>query len=115
MYEEALDIKRAVGDRLGEAITISNIGSIFEAQGELERALSFYKSALSIVRAGGNRPNEAITLNNMAGGYLGQGQFQRALARYEESLPIIKAVRDRKGATEVMIRLCREHPVFSTP
>src|SRR5262245_28483989 len=45
-YEEALLLFRAIGDRLGEAITLNNIGLVYESLGEMGKALDFYTRAL---------------------------------------------------------------------
>ena len=38
-YNEALPLKRAVGDRKGEAKTLYNIGSVYDSLGEKQKAL----------------------------------------------------------------------------
>ena len=40
--------RRAVGDRSGEATTLSNIGAAYESLGEMQKALEKYKEALPI-------------------------------------------------------------------
>jgi tetratricopeptide (TPR) repeat protein len=38
-YGHALPIRRAVGDRSGEAITLNDIGSVYDDLGERQKAL----------------------------------------------------------------------------
>ncbi|MBX0330682.1 tetratricopeptide repeat protein [Oscillochloris sp. ZM17-4] len=97
LYDEALPIRRAVGDRAGEATTLNNMAGVYQDLGQPQRALQLYDEALPIRRAVGDRAGEAATLNNMAGVYQGLGQPQRALQLYDEALPITRAVGDRAG------------------
>jgi CHAT domain-containing protein len=52
---------RAIGDRRGEAITLNNIGNVYESIGEWQKALEKFKEALPIRREIGDRRGEAIT------------------------------------------------------
>jgi len=70
---EALPIRRAVGDRAGEATTLNNMALVYDATGEPARALALYEEALPIARAVGDRAGEATTLNNMAAVYWQRG------------------------------------------
>ncbi len=49
-YEQALAIRREVGDRAGEGVTLSNIGAVYDEQGEDETAITYYQQALSIAQ-----------------------------------------------------------------
>jgi len=99
-----------VGDRGGEAITLNNIGGVYDALGEKQKALDFYNQALPIRRAVGDRGGEATTLNNIGAGggeaitlnnigrvYDALGEKQKALDYYNQALPILRAVGDRGG------------------
>ncbi|MFM6531961.1 MAG: tetratricopeptide repeat protein, partial [Dolichospermum sp.] len=54
-------MNRAVGARGGEATTLNNIGRVYNALGEKQKALDYYNQALPILRAVGDRGGEAIT------------------------------------------------------
>ena len=64
-FGQALPIRREVGDRAGEAVTLNNIGEVYRGLGEPQRALEYYGQALPILREVGDRGNEAVTLNNI--------------------------------------------------
>ncbi len=49
-----------MGDRRGEATTLNNIGLVYDALGEKQKALDFYNQALPILRAVGDRRGEAL-------------------------------------------------------
>ncbi|MCL6750391.1 CHAT domain-containing protein, partial [Nostoc sp. CCCryo 231-06] len=96
-YNQALPLRRAVGDRAGEATTLNNIGAVYSALGEKQKALDFYNQALPLRRAVGDRSGEATTLNNIGGVYDDLGEKQKALDFYNQALPLIRAVGDRSG------------------
>ena len=41
-------MRREVGDREGEAVTLSNIGNVYSELGEKQKALDYYSQALSL-------------------------------------------------------------------
>ncbi len=47
-YEKLLSIRRRLGDRKVEGMTLNNIGMIFSQKGEFKPALESYEKALSI-------------------------------------------------------------------
>jgi tetratricopeptide (TPR) repeat protein len=61
-YNQALPLWRAVGDRGGEASTLSNIGLVYKKLGERQKAPDYYNQALLLKRAVGDRSGEANTL-----------------------------------------------------
>ena len=102
--QEARLLYRAVGDRGGEAATLNNIGRVYDALGEKQKALDFYNQALPILRAVGdsealrrNRRVEATTLNNIGAVYDALGEKQKALDFYNQALPIRRAVGDSEA------------------
>jgi CHAT domain-containing protein/tetratricopeptide (TPR) repeat protein len=84
-----------VGDRAGEAATLNNIGHVYDALGEKQKALDYYQQALPLRRAVGDRAGEATTLNNIGVVYDALGEKQKALDHYQQSLPLSRAVGDR--------------------
>jgi Tfp pilus assembly protein PilF len=97
LYEQALPLRREVGDRAGEAATLNNMAGVYQATGQPQRALQLYEQALPLRREVGDRAGEATTLNNMAMVYQATGQPQRALQLYEQALPLRREVGDRAG------------------
>jgi tetratricopeptide (TPR) repeat protein len=64
-YEQALPIRREVGDRAGEATTLNNIGLVYDNTGQPQQALDLYERALPIRREVGDRAGEAVTCFNI--------------------------------------------------
>ncbi|MBI3159877.1 MAG: tetratricopeptide repeat protein [Chloroflexi bacterium] len=102
LYEQALPIRREVGDRAGEAVTLNNLAGVYDATGQMAKALALYEQALPIQREVGDRAGEAATLNNLAGVYQATGQMAKALALYEQALPITREVGDRAGEAAML-------------
>ena len=92
-----ISIRREVGDRAGEAVTLSNIGGVYDGLGERRRALEYHGQALPIMREVGNRAGEATTLNNFGAVHRGLGEPRRALEYYGQALPVVREVGDRAG------------------
>ncbi len=64
-YTQALEIYRQIGDRLGEAIALNNLGQVRYATGDYPGAAQATAQALEIYRQIGERRGEANTLNNL--------------------------------------------------
>ncbi|MEG3837296.1 tetratricopeptide repeat protein, partial [Microcoleus sp. Z1_C3] len=54
-YSQSLPLRRAVGDRSGEASTLNNIGLVYSDLGEKQKALEYYSQSLPLRRAVGDR------------------------------------------------------------
>ena len=63
--EEALDLFRAVGARLGEANVLQAIGDVQQFRKEMDAALASYAQALDLFRAVGARLGEANVLSSL--------------------------------------------------
>src|ERR1044072_8837070 len=62
-YGETLRLMREAGDQRGEAMTLTNVGTIYNFLGEPQKALENLNQALTVWRAIGDRHLEAITNN----------------------------------------------------
>jgi hypothetical protein len=63
----ALALRRAVGDRRGEAATLSNMGINYALVGDLQKALDSQIEALSLQRVFGDIPSGADSQRRLAG------------------------------------------------
>ncbi|MBP0035427.1 MAG: CHAT domain-containing protein, partial [Roseofilum sp. Belize BBD 4] len=104
-YEQALPIYIAVEDRGGEAVTLNNLGSVYDSIGEVQEAIKYYEQALPLFRAVEDRGGEATTLNNLGGIYDSIGEVQRAIAYYEQALPLHRSVQNREGEAAILNNL----------
>jgi len=96
-YEQALPLRRAGGDRGGEAATLSNIGAAWADLGEKHKALDYFVQALPLKWAVGDRGGEAATLHNIGTVWHDLGEPHKAIDYYEQALPLRRVAGDRGG------------------
>jgi tetratricopeptide (TPR) repeat protein len=88
MIDESLD------NLAGKAITLTHIGTIYEIQGNISKAIETYELALKINKKEGLIKNQAQCLNTVGVFYHRQGKYTKALENYEESLKIAEKLGD---------------------
>jgi CHAT domain-containing protein/Flp pilus assembly protein TadD len=96
-YMLASPLYHALGKTSDEAVTLSNIGAVYDNLGERQKALDFYTQALPLIRAAGDRSGEALTLKHIGAMYSALGEKQKALDYYFQALPLKRALGDRNG------------------
>ncbi|BCX02892.1 MAG: hypothetical protein KatS3mg053_0830 [Candidatus Roseilinea sp.] len=89
-YAQALDLFRAVGDRLGEANVLTAIGDVQQFRDERDAALASYAQALDLFRAVGAKLGEANV-------YLAIGQMQGEPELFEQAIAIYRQIGDAYG------------------
>ena len=107
-YAAALELFRAVGDRLGEANTLRAIGDVqsFRKE-EMEAALASYAAALELFRAVGDRLGEANTLQAIGDVLRFRDEYDQALAHYGQALELFRAVGARLGEANTLASMSR--------
>ncbi|MEH2281507.1 MAG: CHAT domain-containing tetratricopeptide repeat protein, partial [Nostoc sp.] len=85
-----------------EARTLNNIGQVYSALGEKQKALDLYNQALPLTRAVGERTGEAATLTSIGQVYFALGEKQKALDFYNQALPLTRAVGERTGEAAIL-------------
>jgi tetratricopeptide (TPR) repeat protein len=88
--QQALQIYREVGNRRGEAITLSGIGDVYRGMSQPQQAINLYQQALPIFREVGDLFQEAITLMSIARVYRSLGQKEQEINFYQQALPIFR-------------------------
>ncbi|MBW4563803.1 MAG: CHAT domain-containing protein [Mojavia pulchra JT2-VF2] len=101
-YQEALQLYRAVGDKVGEATTLKDMGSAYRSLGEYQKALDLFNQSLVLFRSVGDRSGEAKNLNNIGLAYSYLGEKQKALDFYNQALSLRRAVGDKKGEASTL-------------
>ena len=84
-------------DKENYGATLNNIGGIYWARGDYDRALAYLEPSLQISRELGDKRGEGTTLNNISGIYWARGDYDRALAYLEQSLQISRELGDKSG------------------
>jgi len=114
-YGEALRLLRQVGDRRGEAMTLTNIGSIYYGLSEPQTAIEPLDQALTIWRAIGDRHLEAITLSINARVYYALGEPLKALELYSLALPVMHAVGDQSAEAVTFMQIGGVYRLLGEP
>ena len=94
-YQQELALEQQIGDKAGEATTLSNIGSVYKELSQYAKALDFYQPSLAIERQVGDKAGEAKTLSNIGLVYDDLSQYAKALDFYQQALPIERQVGDK--------------------
>ena len=102
LHEEALAIRRALGDRRGVAIVLNDLGALARRAGDLARAAGLHEEALAIRRALGDRWGIAYSLDRLAALERDRGDLPRAAALYGESLRLFWALGNAGAAARCL-------------
>ncbi len=105
LYNQAMEIYRASGDRGDQASTLNNIGAAFQGQGDLTAAESKYRDAIEIYNAIGAKGLAANTLSNLGAQLQGQRNLDGAEKLYEQSLDMLREVNDKSHEATVLINM----------
>ncbi|MDZ8225908.1 tetratricopeptide repeat protein [Nostoc sp. ChiVER01] len=103
--QESLEIKREIGDRDGEGVSLGNLGNAYNFLGQYQRAIDFYQQSLEIKREIGDRNGEGTSLGSLGNAYNFLGQYQRAIEFLQESLEIKREIGDRNGEAKSLNNL----------
>jgi len=111
LFNEALPILRDLGDRAGEAATLTNIGRVYDGLGDRQQALRFYNEALPILRDVGHRAGEAVTRYNMAMIFRAEGRLAEAVRELEVVVDLDFKVQhpDLESDTAMLDQMKAEH------
>ena len=104
-YEEALAIRRALGDRGGVGAVLSNLGLLAFEQGDYASALDLHEQSLAIDRELGDRWGVAVSLMHLGEIAATHGDVARARAYDEESLAIFRELGDRAHVANALRHL----------
>jgi tetratricopeptide (TPR) repeat protein len=105
LTRQCLLIHRETGDRVNEAIALSNLGGGWLSVGDLAQARRELNAALQLLRANGDRVVEGATLGNLSTLALWQGDETRALALARQALDIAVAAQARDWEVVAGLRL----------
>jgi predicted ATPase/DNA-binding SARP family transcriptional activator/Tfp pilus assembly protein PilF len=85
LFEEALIVSRAAGEKPALAVTFNNYGLLARDGGDYATARRLFEEALAVNRETGDRKSQAPNLCNLAHTLLGEGDYAQAKRLYEEA------------------------------
>lgn len=94
-----------MGDRLGIARALNNLGDLAVHQSDLEQAATVLPEALAHFRAEGDRTGAAICLSNLAWLAQKRGEVARAEALQREALALARELGDTRRCAEALEEL----------
>ena len=114
-YGETLRLMREAGDRRGEAMTLTNMGTLYNLRNEPQKAFEHLDEALTVWRAIGDRHLEAITLLIKGGVYNARGEPHKAFDSYSLALPGMRAAGDRGGEGVTFLQIGNFYRLVGEP
>lgn len=104
-YGETLRLMREAGDRRGEAMTLTNMASIYNVLSEQQKARDYLNQALTVWHAVGDRHLEALTFLTSARLFYTIGEPRKSLEDCNLALPVMRAVADQSGEAGVLMQM----------
>ena len=99
--ETSLEIARQtfvdIGDRVGEASALNNLGSVTSDLHDIQRSVGLHQQALAASEEIGDRRGMSATLNNLAIVLKDQRRFDEARQAHERALAVRREIADRNG------------------
>ena len=93
-YAQALDLFRAVGDRLGEANVLQAMGDVQRLSGEHESALKNYDDALPLFHLIGSKLGEANVLASQSRLLVRMGEITKGEQLLEQAIAVRGEIHD---------------------
>ncbi|MFN9228988.1 MAG: tetratricopeptide repeat protein [Pseudanabaena sp.] len=94
---QALEIRREIKDRLGEAAGLGNLGLAYDSLGKYDKAIEFHLQSLAIDREIKDRLGELRSLGSLGSAYYSLGKYDKAIEFQLQSLEIAREIKDRLG------------------
>jgi tetratricopeptide (TPR) repeat protein len=105
LHASALSTARHLGDVLGQAAALTNLGRIYRVREEHEAAIARHAQALQLFNSLGHRLGKAIALNDLGTAQHQARQHSAATASLIRSLELYGAMHNQLGEANVLINL----------
>jgi DNA-binding SARP family transcriptional activator/Tfp pilus assembly protein PilF len=96
-FEQALAIRREIGDLLGEAQSATNMADNYVQLKRFDEALELLNRVLEIRRQAATPYGEGVTLNNLGETFLALGRFDEAVDRLTQARQIFHDIEEIRG------------------
>ncbi|MEF8873309.1 MAG: tetratricopeptide repeat protein [Candidatus Thermoplasmatota archaeon] len=95
--QEAIEVRKKVGDLFGLADSNNNLGVIYRHKQEYDSALRYFKEANSWKKEAGMKEGDPGALDNIGIIYYDKGELDKALEYHKKCLYIEKKMGDKNG------------------
>ncbi len=108
-YQQALEIRRKVGDQRGIANSLLQMGQIQDAMGDSKAALASWNEAVEVDRKIGDKNGLIQNLMTLGSFYLDHGQNDEALKVTNEALQIARDSGDEAAQATLLLNVGTAH------
>ncbi|HEV2636213.1 MAG TPA: tetratricopeptide repeat protein [Actinocrinis sp.] len=105
LYEAAVSAARTLGDHLGEANALNNLGDVLQLTGDRLGAVDALERAIALFQALGERRGEANSLMSLGSVRERTGAYLGAAQAGERALDLFRALGDRPGEANAVTNL----------
>ncbi len=113
--KQALDLWRALGDRVGEAQALTRLGMILDASGQPAEALAFCEEALTILRPLGEKAGMAESLNQIGKSSRRLGFGRRAVTAHKEAIALWRELAQSDRIAKALLSAGKTHEQYGEP
>ena len=103
-YVKALELRKAVDDKVGMSKTINNMGRVHHKLGNHDKAIALFREAL-LVKPENDQSGRVHTLNNLGLVYRSKGDIPAAMAVFREALQLAESIQSVQGIAYSMLSL----------
>ncbi len=104
-WEQALEIYRALKNRLGEANALGNLGIAYHSLGNYVKAIEYGQQSLAIAREIKDRFGEGNALANLGNAYIDLGNSAKAIEYAQQTLAIAREIKNRQREGNALANL----------
>ena len=105
--QSALTIRRSLGNRRGQAQTLTNIGAVYALQRQFKNAFHQYSEAQMLWQEIGDKYSEGTTLNYLGLNYYELKDTGQAREYFNRALTLNRTTNDREGEANTLYNLAR--------
>jgi tetratricopeptide (TPR) repeat protein len=105
LYNESRGIYEGLGNQMGIAGTLQQLGRLSQSQGEFEEARRLYNESLEIAKKLGNQNGIAISLRELGTLAQNRGELEEARRLYNQSLEIDKKLGNQNDIASTLREL----------
>ena len=103
--QKALQIKREIGEKHGEAACYGSLGNAFQCLGEYVKAEEYFQKALQISREIGGKHGEAACYGSLGNVFRYLGEYVKAEEYLQKALQIKREISDKHGESACYVNL----------
>ncbi|MEJ7729778.1 MAG: tetratricopeptide repeat protein [Polyangiaceae bacterium] len=108
-FEQALVIRREIGDLVGVIATLDNLGAVAQDQRDLDRALALFEEAIEVGKQIGDRNRIAVVLTHLGEAHYRNGHPNKAIEVLRLAEERCDDLGDKLGLAEALRALGKAH------